>query len=313
MQIDVRVPPYYDMLSSVHSWIYPDVQPVPEVTSATHLRRLFTIDNRVVPLIIEQSRAGDELQVRCPIDGLDKTQIEKKIVHVLGLDIDTSKAVEILRESLKTRAVADVIQGIRPYTCDTSFEALIKSIIQQQVSYRAANVLTRRLVTTLSPSVSHCGYTFYHFPTAERLAQAADSQMLAGLGLGFKVAYIRDISLAVASGRLNIERLIGASYTDVVDSLRGLRGVGEWTIQTLCIAGLRVFSVFPYADLGIRNLLGRLYGDGQRLSVAQTDEIAQSWAPHGPMVLYLLMCADVLGIIDGVSRRKLQKASDNSI
>ncbi len=307
--IEIQVPPYYDMLASVHSWIYPDVQPVPEVTTTTRLIRMFTIDNQVVPLIIEQKTPGDELQVLCPIDGLDKRQIQNKISHILGLDIDTSGAVEILRENAITRTIAEGVRGIRPYTCDTPYEALVKAIIQQQVSYRAANILTRRLVTTLSPIMNIAETALYRFPTAEEIAHI-DNRVLEELGLGFKVAYIKNISAAVASGQLDIERLVDTEYTTVVDSLKGLRGVGKWTIQTLCIAGLRIYSVFPYDDLGIRNLLGRLYANGQRLSVKQTTEIAQSWGTDGAMALYLLMCADVLGIAGGVSRRKVQKDSN---
>jgi 3-methyladenine DNA glycosylase/8-oxoguanine DNA glycosylase len=110
------------------------------------------------------------------------------------------------------------------------------------------------------------------------------------------------------AGELETNELRSMSYEELVELLKPARGIGEWTIQTLCIAGLGRFGVFPYSDLGIQNLLGRLYRSGTRLTTSQVQGMAQRWN-DGALVLYLLMCADVLGLFPAAGRPKSVKRS----
>ena len=87
------------------------------------------------------------------------------------------------------------------------------------------------------------------------------------------------------------------SYSEVQELLKPVHGIGEWTIQALSVAALGKFDVFPYSDLAMRNLLGRLYQSGVRMTPRQVREKADTWS-DGPLVLYLLMCAEVLGLLD---------------
>ena len=88
-----------------------------------------------------------------------------------------------------------------------------------------------------------------------------------------------------------------ASYDEITEVLKPIKGIGTWTIDAFCIAGLGKFSVFPCGDIGVRNLLGVLYGT-ESFSEKEAKAKSESWSSSGPMVLYLLMCAEVLGLIN---------------
>jgi 3-methyladenine DNA glycosylase/8-oxoguanine DNA glycosylase len=60
--------------------------------------------------------------------------------------------------------------------------------------------------------------------------------------------------------------------------------------------------VYPYGDLGIQNLLGRVYNDGIRMKRREVVEISTRWGNQGTMVLYFLMCADVLDYMNEKGR-----------
>ena len=306
MRLTLRVPAGYDLVSSVHSWIYPDIQPVPEVTWKQGVGRVFTFGNESARILVGQLRPGATLRVLAESVNLSRAQIRKKIRWVLGLKVDVSDALAAMQNDPIISDIAPSVAGIRPYIANNLLEALVKSIIQQQVSYRAANVLTKRLVLELTRAHELDGRKLYPFPNSLQLFNSGEEGLRA-LGLGYKTSCILKIASLDVSGEVDLEGLLGCPYEEVMDTLTSIRGVGEWTVQTLMIAGLGDFTVFPYGDLGIQNLLGNFYQCGTRMTKNEVIEKAHSWGDAGPMVLYLLMCADVLGLVGTSGRLKTHK------
>ncbi len=306
MNLTLRVPAGYDLISSVHSWIYPDVQPVPEVTWKRGVGRVFTFGNASARVFVGQLRPGATLKVLAESVSLSREQIRNKIRWVLGLKVDVGDALAAMQDDPIISDIAPSVACIRPYVANSLFEGLIKSIIQQQVSYRAANVLTKRLVLELTHAHKLDGRKLYPFPTSSQLFNSGEERLRA-LGLGYKTSCILKIASLDVSGEVDLEGLLGCPYEEVMDTLTSIRGVGEWTVQILMIAGLSDFTVFPYGDLGIQNLLGNLYQHGTRMTKNEVIEKAHSWGDAGPMVLYLLMCADVLGLVGTSGRLKTHK------
>ncbi|MCF2136459.1 MAG: hypothetical protein K9W43_04380 [Candidatus Thorarchaeota archaeon] len=307
MTIRLKPPPHYSLLDSIHSWIFPDIQPVPEMTDGSHFFRIVTIEDEYVPLRISQCTSGAALMVDYSSETTTPKEVREKVQTILSLKLDMSSVHDIIQHDPSLSTIEERIQGVRPYLSDTPFEALIKSILQQQISYRSANNLTKRLVLAANITASLDDVTVYHFPPAATIISMGPEQ-LRSLGLGYKVSYVLDISNLIQSGTLDIDSLKGRPYSEVREVLLPLRGIGDWTVQATAIAGLGDFSIFPYSDLGIRNLLGRLYNSGERMATAEVQRKAEEWGEAGPLVLYLLMCADVLNLIPASRHRKSENA-----
>lgn len=305
MTFRVRSPPDYDLTASVHAWIYSDIHPVPELTREGLLARRIPVAGEDVAVAIRQTGQGGDITVEHTPTRQSTKEMTKAIVRILGLSEDFSCAVKSIKRDPRIRGVASGVNRILPYQSPTVFEALIKTVIQQQVSYRAANVLTQRLVTHLEEPVHLSGLQVYGFPPAEKIA-ALGLDQLRFLGLGFKAEYVHSISTMVSEGNLDTEALRSMEFGEVEGTLRPIRGIGDWTIETLCIAGLSNFDVFPHGDLGIQNLLGRLYNKGLRMTAREVESLARKW-DDGSRVLYLLMCADVLGLFPAEGRLKTIK------
>jgi len=306
MALTLEAPGSYSLVSSIQAWIYPDIQPVPEVTWNNGFGRMFSFDEIRVPVLVLQGSPGERLHVRYNSDEVSASDIRRKIRQVLGFNVDTKKALKHIRDDPVVRSIGAAVKGIRPYRTDTVFEALVKSIIQQQVSYRAASVLTQRMITYLGTPRSLGNRSLYSFPTPETLMKAG-RRSLSDFGLGFKAGYVHNLCSAIDSGLLDVEHLSGKTAADAREVLGFLRGIGDWTIDALAISGLGDYTVFPSGDLGMRNLLGRLYNKGVRMTESQVIAKANSWGNDGPMVLYLLMCADVLGSAGSAGRPKTHK------
>lgn len=296
MSFRVNVPSGYNLLSSVHSWIYPDIQPVPERTGDGYFGRVYSIDNQHVALIIQQKNPGGSLRVDYSENDIENRTLRALVKRTLNLDFKIDDALNQIGEDPIISYLAPLVSGVRPYMSPTPYEALIKTIIQQQVSYKSANVFTKRMIIGLTRPVSFKNQSWYYFPDARTIAETG-MDALREFGFGFKVEYIYRVARLVFEGELELDSFIGVPYEEVYTALKPIRGIGEWTIRVLSLAGLGNFTGFAYSDLVIQKILGNLYNQGRRMTTKQVQEHAQTWGDSSTMVLYLLMSAEVLGFL----------------
>jgi len=297
MAFRVRVPSGYDLLSSIHSWIYPDIQPVPEQTGDRYFGRAHLINDERLVLLIQQTNPGADLQINHSETSISRKYLRALVNRTLGLDISFDEALNHMANDDAISHLVPGVVGVRPYMSPTPFEALMKTIIQQQISYRAANIFTKRMVIGLTKPISHQGQLWYSFPDAKTIT-GKGSKGLKEYGFGYKSEYIHGVASLVADGSLELDSLVGSSYERVVERLRPIRGIGEWTVKVLSLAGLGDFSVFAYDDLVIQKILGRIYNDDKRMTAKEVQEKSADWGNAGTKVLYLLMSAEVLGLLN---------------
>jgi 3-methyladenine DNA glycosylase/8-oxoguanine DNA glycosylase len=222
--------------------------------------------------------------------------VKDRISTILGLGVDTTGAIEAIRQDEDVARYAGTLRLIRPYQTDTVFESIIKAIIQQQISFRAANSITRRLVLATQEPVSCEGLQFHGFPKHDDILSFGRDRLKA-LGLGHKAEYISDICKEIERGEFSPERLREETYSSAASTLGVIRGIGSWTIGAVAISGLGHFDTFPYSDLGIRRIVGRLVHRGQRASIEQVRAFRNRFGKIGDLVLYLLMCGEVIGAL----------------
>ncbi|TFF91601.1 hypothetical protein EU545_03485 [Candidatus Thorarchaeota archaeon] len=286
----------YSLDESVRAWVFSDIQPVPEKTGDDSLWRIFTLSTAQLPVFMEHDVPESRLCISYPESTISSTSIKQKIRLVLGLNVDTDPAIAAMRQDEDTRRYADRLEAIRPYQTDTVFEAIIKAIIQQQISFRAANSITKKLVLATQDVFSWNGHSFYGFPTHESILNLG-VEGLRGIGLGPKADYVFGICNLIEDCHFSPESLRNSDYESVAAELAPIRGIGPWTIGAVAISGLGLFHTFPYSDLGIRRIVGRFLEGVHAASVEQVVEFRNRFGESGDMVLYLLMCGEVLGVL----------------
>ncbi len=155
------------------------------------------------------------------------------------------------------------------------FVALIKSIISQQISTKAAATVAKRL------SVLSGGITPEKLAVlgVEKVQQCGVSQRKAG--------YILKSANAVLSGALDLQALHKLSDADVIKELSRLAGIGRWTAEMLLIHSLQRPDVVSFDDLGIRRGMMLLYGL-EALSREKFQFYRERYAPYGTVAsIYL--------------------------
>lgn len=166
-----------------------------------------------------------------------------------------------------------LIRRVGPFTLKTHrdrFDLLVRSILSQQISTKAARAIRLRLVDRLSPAVI----------SPESLARLSDPELRA-VGLSTqKISYLRDLSDHALSGRLQLHKLGRLDDEMAIEQLIAVRGIGRWTAQMFLIFALGRLDVFPHDDLGLRSALRTLYGLDDLPNKVASHAIAEKWAPY---------------------------------
>ena len=160
------------------------------------------------------------------------------------------------------------------------FDALVQSVVGQQLAVRAADAVFRR-VRNLLGEIS-----------ADRL-MAADPDSLRSCGLSArKTEYLRGIAAAVLSRAIDFDSLPRKSDAEIIRELTRLKGVGTWTAEMLLIFALGRPDVLSGGDLGIRRGIMMLTNRGS-LSPEEFESFRRRCSPYGTLAsLYLWRIKD---------------------
>jgi DNA-3-methyladenine glycosylase II len=164
---------------------------------------------------------------------------------------------------------------LNPGTVSDRFTSLVRGIVGQQLSGRAAEHIFERLR-------DHVGLT------PEHLASASDEELL-GVGLSRRKAeYVRGLACAVLSGDLDVDAFDGLSDDDILAQLVAIRGVGPWTAHMFLLFAMRRPDVIAPGDLGIRQAVGRLLKLGRTATPTEVLEAAERWRPYRSAATFYL-------------------------
>jgi DNA-3-methyladenine glycosylase II len=293
----IRLEQHFDLDLTIDSWIYPDIQPVPEIKSPGRFARCISLDSYIVPIQIKQKLEKSELFIEwAAYPGVRKVDVIRNVTWLLGLDVDTRAALHAIQEDPVISHLAQPLAGLRPYSLLSFFEALIKAVLQQQVSYRSASQVTRNLVVQYGDRCKFGDQIFFNFPLLETLAKLAEEE-LRRCKVGYKAPYILEICKKASNHELDFEEMSQQDTGVLLARLDELRGVGPWTAELTVLTAQRDLTVFPCDDLGIRKLISELYLEGKKANRRDVEEVAKRWGSQSSLVLYFLMGAQVLGMV----------------
>ncbi|MGF6758064.1 DNA-3-methyladenine glycosylase II [Paraburkholderia sp. GAS42] len=169
--------------------------------------------------------------------------------------------------------------GLRVPGAWSIFELLIRTIVGQQVSVKAAATLIARIVQRTGKRVDghpHEG-TAWRFPTASDLAEADLTQ----IGMpGKRVAAMQAVAAAVACGSLPIDKADIDSAV-IRSSLLSMPGIGPWTVEYVAMRALRDPDAWPGSDLVLTQAIARR--DPSLTRASQHRARTEAWRPGGHM------------------------------
>jgi len=159
-----------------------------------------------------------------------------------------------------------------------AYGALVRTIVGQQLSTRAARTIYSRLTALFGDRP----------PTPEEIL-VADEEALRAAGLSrSKVSYLRDLARHVIDGELDLDALHALADEEVIDQITAVKGLGRWSADMFLMFHLARPDVLPVGDLGIRRAVERVYGLPDLPDAQTLHDIAAPWRPQRTLAcLYL--------------------------
>jgi len=186
---------------------------------------------------------------------------------------ETAQAEEHLRRT--DPVMAALVEAFaplpeRPRSGD-HYAALVRSIVGQQLSTKAARAIHARLLDVFGG----------HEPTPREILAADPDELRGAAGLSrAKVAFLRSLAEHIESGELELARLDDLPDEEIVAELVAVKGVGVWTAHMFLMFQLRRPDVLPVGDLGIRRAVERAYRLRDLPSASELEERAEPWRPY---------------------------------
>ncbi len=166
-----------------------------------------------------------------------------------------------------------------------AYGSLVRTIVGQQLSTKAARTIYARLATLFGARP----------PTPAELI-AADEHALRAAGLSRqKIGYLRDLAARVYGGKLELDVLHELPDEEVSKRITAVKGLGRWSADMFLMFHLGRPDVLPVGDLGIRRAVERAY---ELPGLPDEDELrtlAGPWRPWRTLAcLYLWESLDAV-------------------
>jgi DNA-3-methyladenine glycosylase II len=175
------------------------------------------------------------------------------------------------RDKILAKIIVEVGQcnlGINPRP---PFDALVSSIISQQLSAKAADTIKSRVISRLKSERPF---------SAEIFARAKKSQLRAcGLSQS-KSEFILRLAKRVSRGELDLGAIADCDDESAIQALTKEHGIGRWTAEMFLIFALGRTDVFSFADAGIRRAIQIFYEFPDRPSDIDIEKISLNWRPY---------------------------------
>ena len=158
---------------------------------------------------------------------------------------------------------------------NNDFETLMRIIIGQQISRKAAESIYQKLkikkITTYKNFLK------------------TDNDYLKNVGLSFrKIIYIKDLAKNIDENKINLNDFECSSSENVYNSLIKIKGIGKWTIKNYQLFVLEDCDAWPGGDLAIQEAIKNLKNLNKRPNENETNIIAEKWRPFRGSAALLL-------------------------
>jgi len=155
-----------------------------------------------------------------------------------------------------------------PRTGEPGYVTLLRAIVGQQVSVKAAAAIWARVETATGGA-----------DDPAKMARTSDEALRAAGLSRQKIAYAKSLAEEVLSGRLDFARL-PADDEEAIAHLVAVKGIGRWTAEIYLLFAEGRPDIFPAGDLAVQIEIGAIMGLDERPTEKAVRALAEPWRPH---------------------------------
>ena len=220
------------------------------------------------------------------LDTRDLGAAVSRVRRLLDLDADAAAAEDVLRRDPRLAPLIDAGPGIRLPGSPDPAEALIRTMMGQQISVRAARHHVGALVSALGETTGWTDGPGRAFPTATAIAENGRSVLR---GPRARVDAIVAAASKIAENSVELHQGVAAS--ELRARLLTLRGVGAWTADYVTMVVTGDPDTLLHHDLVVRHAANDL-----GIDLTATQEWAP-WRSYASMHLWRHRLGQQLGTV----------------
>ncbi len=182
------------------------------------------------------------------------------------------KAVKHLSNDPFLKKAIDLIELDIAKSNDDVYGALVRSIISQQLSVKAASTIYGRFLDLFENN----------YPDHDHVIKM-EAETMRQVGLSRqKSSYIKNVANFFQHEKVVEKDWSTHSDEEIIKTLTQIKGVGTWTVEMILMFTLNRPDIFPVGDLGIQQAMIALYGiEAEKKELKpRLIEIAEQWRPY---------------------------------
>lgn len=148
------------------------------------------------------------------------------------------------------------------------FQALVNSVIAQQLSVKAADTITARFTLALDGDVS-----------PKRIRDVAELDLRSAGLSGAKTRTIKEMAHAWFANEYDFSDPQLSDH-EITNELTKLWGVGRWTVEMFLMFTLHRLDVWPTGDLAMRRGWEKIHGLEQYVEPKNLDDQGEIFHPY---------------------------------
>jgi len=166
--------------------------------------------------------------------------------------------------------------GYPPFwTRPNTFETLVLTILEQQVSLASAYAAYKKLkdlIGKISP---------------ESVLKLTDEQLQSCYFSRQKMLYARELASAMVSKKISLRKLQTQPSEEIRKTLKDLKGIGDWTVDIYLIHALQRTDIFPTGDLALVNAV-KMIKNRPAITKDELISISEPWKPNRSIATMML-------------------------
>jgi len=158
----------------------------------------------------------------------------------------------------------------------THFEALVESVISQQLAVKAADTIYGRVKELAKGRV-----------IPSRIADISETDMRAAGVSGAKFKTIQGLADAAITKKIKINSLHEIDDDQLIfDQLTNLWGIGPWTVDMFMMHQLGRLDIWPTGDLGVRRGWEKIYALKEEIEPKVLEKKSEKFRPYRSVVAW---------------------------
>ena len=159
------------------------------------------------------------------------------------------------------------------------FQSLLRSIVFQQLSGKAAQTIYERFVNLIPVNSNLC--------PNEVLKLDKDGMRMAGLSFQ-KINYVRNLADYFENNSFNKKNVERMTDEEICKELIQIKGIGQWTVDMFLMFTLNRADILPYKDLGIQKGIMKIFKMKKLPSKKEMENCSRKWRPYRTIACWYL-------------------------